>query len=56
MGKAVTNLGLKATMNDDALSTVGSVTYLGVTFSSNAKWTTHVEESLRLSFFVKKIF
>ncbi len=35
--KTVTNLGLKATMNANALSTVESVTGIGVTFSSNAK-------------------
>ncbi len=58
-GKAVTDPDLKATINDKALPTVDSVTYLGVTFAKNAKWTNHVEgifrKCVRLSFFAKKL-
>ncbi len=58
-GNAVPDPGLKAAIDDNALSTVESVTYLGVSFSNNAKWTTHFEDIfrwyVRLSFFVKKI-
>ncbi len=58
-GVAVIDPDLKANTNGNALSAVESVTYLGVTFSNNAKWTTHVEEILRkcvrLSFFVKRL-
>ncbi len=58
-GNAVIDLDLKANINGNALSTVESVTYLGVTFSNNAKWTTHVDEigikCAHLSFFVKKL-
>ncbi len=39
---AVTNLDFKANINGNTLSEVESVTYLGVTFSNNAKWTGHV--------------
>ncbi len=42
-GNTVIDLDLKANINGNALSTVESVTYLGVTFSNNAKRTTHVE-------------
>ncbi len=44
---AVTDADLKATINDNALSTVRSVAYLGVTFWIYAEWTAHVEEILR---------
>ncbi len=50
---------LKATINDNALSTVDTVTNLGVTFAKNAKSTNHVEgifrKCIRLSFFAKKL-
>ncbi len=46
-GNTVTDPDLKACINGNTLSTVESVTYLGVTFSNNAKWTTHVEEIFR---------
>ncbi len=46
-GNAATDPDLKACINGNTLSTVESVTYLGVTFSNNAKWTTHVEEIFR---------
>ncbi len=56
---AVTDPDLKATINDNALSTVDTVTYLGVTFPRNAKWTNHDEgifrECVRLSCFAKKL-
>ncbi len=58
-GNAVTGLAFKANINGNTLSGVESVTYLGVTFSNNAKWTARVEEifrkCVRLSFFVKKL-
>ncbi len=41
-GNAVTDHDLKATINDNALSTVDTVTYLWVTFARNAKGTNHV--------------
>ncbi len=43
-GYVITDPELKASINGDTLSAVESVTYLGVIFSSNAKWTTHVED------------
>ncbi len=50
---------LKATINDNALSTVDTVNYLAVTFARTAKWTDHVEgifrKYVRLSFFAKKL-
>ncbi len=57
-GNAVTDPDLKATINGNAQTTVDAVTYLGVTFSSNAEWDTHAEgifRCVRLSFFVKKL-
>ncbi len=46
-------------INDNALTTVDTVTYLGVTFARNAKWTNHGEgifrKCVRLSFFAKKL-
>ncbi len=58
-GNAVTDPDLKATINDNVLSTVDTVTCLGVTFARNAKWTNHVEgifrKCVRLSFFAKKL-
>ncbi len=57
-GNAVTDPDLKATINDNALSTIDTVTYLGVTFARNAKLTNHVEnffrKCVRLSFFCKE--
>ncbi len=57
-GNAVTDPHLKAVIKGNALSTVESVTNLGVTLTNNAKWATHVEEVCRkrvhLSFFVMK--
>ncbi len=54
---AVTDPDVKATINDKALSMVDSVTYIGVTFARNAKWTNHVEgifrKCVRLSFLQK---
>ncbi len=48
------NADSRADINGNTLSEVESVTYLGVTFSNNAKWTVNVEnifkESVRLSF------
>ncbi len=44
---ATTDPDLKATINYNALSTVVSVTYLGVTSSNNAHWTTRVQEIFR---------
>ncbi len=49
-GIAVTNPGLKAIINSNALSTVKS-TYLGVTLSNNAKWTTVLRKSLDSVYF-----
>ncbi len=53
-GNVVTDPDLKANINGNALSEVESVTYLGVTFSINAKRTAHVEnifkKCVRLSF------
>ncbi len=46
-GNAVPDTGLKADIDNNALSTVESVTYLGVSFSNNAKWTTHFEDIFR---------
>ncbi len=46
-GIGVTDPALKANLNGNTLSTVESVTYLGVTFPNNAKWTTHVEDIFR---------
>ncbi len=58
-GNAVTDPDLKANINGNTLSEVESVTYLGVTFSNNAKWTAHVEDifrkCVRLCFLVKKL-
>ncbi len=59
-GNAVTDPDLKANTNRYTLSEVESVTYLGVTFSNNAKWTAHVEDIFRkcvrfFFFFVKKL-
>ncbi len=46
-------------INDNVLSTFDTVTYLGVTFARNAKWTNHIEgifrKCVRLSFFAKKL-
>ncbi len=57
-GNTVTDPDLKANISGNNLSAVESVTYLGVTFSRNAKWTTHIEDifrkRVRLSFCVKK--
>ncbi len=57
-GNADTDPDLKANINGNTLSTVESVTHLGVTFTNNAKWTTHVEDifgkCLRLFFFCKE--
>ncbi len=51
--------GIQSTVFSNALSTVDSVTYLGVTFVRNAKWTNHVEgifkKCVRLSFLAKKL-
>ncbi len=59
IGNAVTDRDLNATVNDNELSTVDTVTYLGVTFARNAKWTNQVEgifrKCVRLSFFAKKL-
>ncbi len=44
---AVTDPDLKANINGTKLSEVESVTYLGVIFSNNAKWTTHIEDIFR---------
>ncbi len=56
---SVTDPDLKATINDNALSTVDTVVYLGVTFAKNAKSTNHVEgifgKCIRLSFLAKKL-
>ncbi len=46
-GNAVTDLDLKANITGNTLSEVQSVTYIGVTFSNNAKWTAHVEDTFR---------
>ncbi len=46
-GNAVTAPDLKTNINGNTLSEVESVTYLGVTFSNNAKWTAHVEDNFR---------
>ncbi len=46
-GNVVTDPDLKATINDNALSAVELVTYLGVKFSNYAKWATRVEETCR---------
>ncbi len=58
-GNAVTDPDLKATINDNVLSTVDAVTCLGVTFARNAKWTNHVERifrrCVRLSFFAQQL-
>ncbi len=43
---AVTDPDLKADVNGNTLTEVESVTYLGVTFSDNAKWTAHAEYHL----------
>ncbi len=57
IGNAVIDPDLKATINDNALSTVDTVTYLGVTFARNAKWINHVEGIFRkcVHFFAKKL-
>ncbi len=59
IGNAVIDPDLKATVNDNALSTVDTFTNLGVTVARNAKWTNHVEGIFRkcvhLSFFAKKL-
>ncbi len=59
IGNAVTDPDLNSTINDNELSSVDAVTYLGVTFARNAKWTNHVEgifrKCVRLSFFAKKL-
>ncbi len=44
---AVTDPDFKANINGNGLSNVESVTYLGGTFSKNAKWTAHVEDIFR---------
>ncbi len=58
-GNAVTDPDFKASINDNVLSTVDSVTNLGVTFARNAKWTKHVEgifgKCVRLFFFAKTL-
>ncbi len=58
-GNAATDPHLKANISGNTLSTVESVTYLGVTFWNNAKWSTHFEDifrkCVRLSIFVKKL-
>ncbi len=46
-GNAVTDPDLKATINDNVLSTVDTFTYLGVAFARNEKWTNHVEGIFR---------
>ncbi len=59
IGNVVTDPDLKATINDNALSTVDTVTCLGGTFARNANWTNHVEgifrKCVRLCFFAKKL-
>ncbi len=55
---AVTDPDVKASINDNAISTVDTVTYFGVTLARNTKWTNYVEgifrKCVRLSFFAKK--
>ncbi len=46
-GNAVTDLDLKANINGNTFSEVESVTYLGVSFSNNAKLTVHAENIFR---------
>ncbi len=55
-GNADTDPDLNATINAHALSTVDTVTYLGVTFARNAKRTNHVEGIFRkcVSLYTKK--
>ncbi len=56
--KAVTDPDFKTNINGNILSTVESATYLGITFSNNAKWITHVEDifrkRVRISFLSKE--
>ncbi len=47
-GNAVTDRDFKADINGNTLSEVETVPYLGVTFSNNAKWTTHAEDIFRM--------
>ncbi len=60
MENAGTNPDLKDATNGYTLSTVESVTYLGVTVLNDTKWTTHIGEIFRkcvhLSSFCKRIF
>ncbi len=51
-GNTVTDPELKANIKGNALSTVETVTYLGVKFSNNAKWTTTFLESAYVSPFL----
>ncbi len=57
-GKCCYRPWFKTIINDNVLSTVDTVTCLGVTFARNAKWTNHVarifRKCVRLSFFAKK--
>ncbi len=46
-GSTVTDPNLKATINDNALSTVHKLTYRGVTYTRNVKWTNRVEGIFR---------
>ncbi len=46
-GNTLTDSNLKASINDNVLSTVDTVPYLGVTFARNAKWINHVEGIFR---------
>ncbi len=56
---SVTDHYLKVAIIGNVLFMVDSVTYLGITFARNAKWTNHVErifrKCVRLSFFAKKL-
>ncbi len=58
IGNAIFDPDFNATINENALSTVDTITYLGVTFSRNVKWTNNVVGIFRicesLSFFAKK--
>ncbi len=46
-GNAVADLDLKANINGNTFSEVESVTYLGGSFSNNAKLTVHAENIFR---------
>ncbi len=46
-GSAFANSDLKATLNDNVLSTVTLATYPGDKVSNNTKWSTYVEEIVR---------